>query len=201
MPNKIKLIVGLANPGRKYKKTRHNLGAKYVILLAKKYKKKLQKHKNLFGYTCAIYYKKKKIHLLIPKTYINFSGISIIQFLKYHKIKPKEMLVVHDELNFPPGTIKIKFGGNKHKHNGLKHIQYKINNKKFYQLRIGIGHPGKNKVINHVLSKPNVEEQNLIDIAINEIIKKSKYLFYEKIEKIFEKINKKNSKKIKTIKK
>lgn len=191
MKKKIKLIVGLGNPNSKYKMTRHNLGSKYVKILSKKYKQKLKKNNFFLGKISKIVFNKTKIDLLIPQTYINLSGESIIKYLKYFQIKTKEMIIVHDELDLPPGRIKIKFGGKKFGHNGLKNIKKKVKNEKFYQIKIGIGHPGKKKeVIKYVLEEPNIYEKKLIYTAIYKNIENSKYLFEKKIEKLIEKTNK-----------
>lgn len=167
----IKLIVGLANPGIKYKNTRHNLGGYFINLIAKKNKIFLKPKKEFFGHTNYFEIFENKTFLLIPSTYVNISGKSVLLFSKFYKIKTEEILVAHDELNLKPGIVKIKLGGSNNGHNGLKDIQKHLNNSEFYRLRIGIGHPGeKNKINNFVLGKPNLQEKKLIKYAINESI-------------------------------
>ncbi|MGP1945550.1 MAG: aminoacyl-tRNA hydrolase [Arsenophonus sp. ER-QC15-MAG3] len=189
--NYIKLIVGLGNPGSKYMLTRHNVGASYVELLAKKHNKLLKKENKFFGYTTKINLENNDVCLLIPTTYINLSGKSVLTLTNFYQIKPNEILVAHDELDLIPGIAKIKFGGSNNGHNGIKDIQNKLgNNPDFYRLRIGIGHPGdKNKVVRFVLSKPILEEQKLIDKIIIKAIHCTSILFEEGINKAINKLH------------
>ncbi|MGP1931296.1 MAG: aminoacyl-tRNA hydrolase [Arsenophonus sp. ET-DL12-MAG3] len=183
--NKIKLIVGLANPGFTYTLSRHNIGALYIKLLAKQHNKLLKKENKFFGNTVKIKLANNDVHLLIPTTYINFSGKSVLALSNFYCINPTEILVVHDELDLIPGVAKIKFGGSNNGHNGLKDIQNKLgNNSNFYRLRIGIGHPGdKNKVVDFVLSNPTFNEQKLINNIMLEAIRCTLILFEEGINK------------------
>ncbi|MGP1958948.1 MAG: aminoacyl-tRNA hydrolase [Arsenophonus sp. NC-CH8-MAG3] len=185
MLNKIKLIVGLANPDSKYMLTRHNAGAWYVKLLAKQCNQLLKKENKFFGYTASINLANNNIRLLIPTTYMNLSGKSVLALASFYSIKPSEILISHDELDLMPGSAKIKLGGNNGGHNGLKDIQNKLgNNPNFYRLRIGIGHPGdKNKVVSFVLNKPTLQEQKLIDDTINEAIRCTPILLNEGVNK------------------
>ncbi|MFP3014603.1 MAG: aminoacyl-tRNA hydrolase [Arsenophonus sp.] len=167
--NNIKLIVGLANPGYKYILTRHNVGSWYVELLAKHYNQLLKEDNKFFGYTTTINLTNNNVHLLIPRTYINLSGKSVLALSNFYSIKMSEILVAHDELDLMAGIVKIKFGGSNSGHNGIKDIQNKLgNNNNFYRLRIGIGRPSnKNKIVEFVLSKPTEDEHKLINNAIN----------------------------------
>ncbi|MGP1947617.1 MAG: aminoacyl-tRNA hydrolase [Arsenophonus sp. NC-PG7-MAG3] len=185
MANKIKLIVGLANPDSEYILTRHNAGAWYVELLAKQCNQLLKKENKFFGYTTSVNLASNDIRLLIPTTYMNLSGKSVLALASFYSIKPSEILVSHDELDLMPGSAKIKLGGNNSGHNGLKDIQNKLgNNPNFYRLRIGIGHPGdKNKVASFVLNKPTLQEQKLIDDTINEAIRCTSILLNEGFDK------------------
>ncbi|AMA65084.1 Peptidyl-tRNA hydrolase [Candidatus Arsenophonus lipoptenae] len=191
MDSKIKLIVGLANPGHNYEFSRHNVGSWYVKLLAKQYNQFLKEEKIFFGYTTTIFLADEYVRLLIPKTYINFSGTSILALINFYDIKPTEILIAHDELDLIPGIAKIKFGGSNNGHNGLKDIQAKLNgNSNFYRLRIGIGHPGdKKKVINFVLNKPSVHEQKLIYNSIHEAINCTPILINKGIKKAINRLH------------
>ncbi|MGP1931690.1 MAG: aminoacyl-tRNA hydrolase, partial [Arsenophonus sp. ET-DL12-MAG3] len=132
--NYIKLIVGLGNPDFKYMLTRHNVGASYVKLLAKKHNKSFKKENKFFGYTTKINLENNDVCLLIPTTYINLSGKSVLTLTNFYQIKPNEILVAHDELDLIPGIAKIKFGGSNNGHNGIKDIQNKLgNNPDFYR--------------------------------------------------------------------
>ncbi|PHM55276.1 aminoacyl-tRNA hydrolase [Xenorhabdus sp. KK7.4] len=168
----IKLIVGLANPGAEYAQTRHNAGAWFVDLLAQRHNQSLKEESKFFGYTARINMNGQDVRLLVPTTFMNLSGKSVLALAGFYRIQPDEILVAHDELDLPPGVAKMKLGGSNGGHNGLKDIQNKFgNNPNFHRLRIGIGHPGdKNKVVGFVLGKPPVGEQKLIDDAIAEAL-------------------------------
>ncbi|MEX0447690.1 aminoacyl-tRNA hydrolase [Xenorhabdus sp. SGI246] len=168
----IKLIVGLANPGAEYAQTRHNAGAWFVDLLAQRHNQPLKEESKFFGYTARIYMNEQDVRLLVPTTFMNLSGKSVLALAGFYRIQPDEILVAHDELDLPPGVAKMKLGGSNGGHNGLKDIQNKFgNNPNFHRLRIGIGHPGdKNKVVGFVLGKPPANEQKLIDDAIAEAL-------------------------------
>ncbi|MBC8945131.1 MULTISPECIES: aminoacyl-tRNA hydrolase [Xenorhabdus] len=168
----IKLIVGLANPGAEYAQTRHNAGAWFVDLLAQRHNQPLKEESKFFGYTARIYMNGQDVRLLVPTTFMNLSGKSVLALASFYRIQPDEILVAHDELDLPPGVAKMKLGGSNGGHNGLKDIQSKFgNNPNFHRLRIGIGHPGdKNKVVGFVLGKPSANEQKLIDDAIAEAL-------------------------------
>ncbi|MCP9269074.1 aminoacyl-tRNA hydrolase [Xenorhabdus sp. XENO-1] len=168
----IKLIVGLANPGAEYAQTRHNAGAWFVDLLAQRHRQPLKEESKFFGYTARINLNGQDVRLLVPATFMNLSGKSVLALAGFYRIQPDEILVAHDELDLPPGVAKMKLGGSNGGHNGLKDIQNKFsNNPNFLRLRIGIGHPGdKNKVVGFVLGKPPASEQKLIDDAIDEAL-------------------------------
>ncbi len=166
----IKLIVGLGNPGPEYQNTRHNAGEWFVKQLANRYNTTLSAQSKFFGHTGRIFIGPYDIHLLIPSTFMNLSGKSVGALANFYKIEPEQILVAHDELDIDPGTARIKLGGGHGGHNGLRDIIKQLgNNKNFYRLRIGIGHPGhKSQVSNYVLSKASVSDQQKIDAAIDE---------------------------------
>lgn len=180
----IKLIVGLANPGVKYSLTRHNAGSWYIKLLAKKYRHKLKEKKQFFGYTSQLNIDKNKFHLLVPTTFMNLSGKSVLALANFYRIEINEILVAHDDLDLLPGIIKTKLGGSNGGHNGLKDIQKKFgNNPNFYRLRIGIGHPGdKKKVVQFVLSNPTEIEQEMINKSIEKFLYCSEMLIQDGVE-------------------
>jgi PTH1 family peptidyl-tRNA hydrolase len=105
--------------------------------------------------------------LLKPQTFMNVSGRSVVALALFYKILPNQILVVHDELDLPPGSAKLKLGGGHGGHNGLKDIIAHLGSKDFWRLRVGIGHPGdRAEVVNYVLKAPRKEEQVLIDEAM-----------------------------------
>jgi len=169
MNSKIKLVVGLGNPGQEYARTRHNAGSWLVENLAETSGKHLKTSK-FFGLHSQIIIAGQKVHLLIPTTFMNRSGQAIAALVNFYKLKPEEILVVHDELDLPPGAIRLKKGGGHGGHNGLRDtISALGNNKNFYRLRIGIGHPGQaSKVTGYVLGKAPENEQLRINAALDE---------------------------------
>ncbi|WP_105900969.1 aminoacyl-tRNA hydrolase [Vibrio gangliei] len=173
MTQPIKLLVGLANPGPEYAKTRHNAGAWVVEELARVHNVTLKDESKFFGYTGRIMVNGQDLRLLIPTTFMNLSGKAVAALAKFYQIKPEEIMVAHDELDLPPGVAKFKKGGGHGGHNGLKDIIAKqANNKEFYRLRIGIGHPGhKDRVAGYVLGKAPVKEQELLDTVVDESVR------------------------------
>jgi len=165
MSEAIKLIVGLGNPGKEYEATRHNAGFWWVDELARgcSFKADSKFHgliakANLHGH---------EVFLLKPQTFMNLSGRAVGAVAQFYKIEPSQILVVHDELDLPPGTAKLKQGGGHGGHNGLKDIIAHLGSKDFWRLRIGVGHPGdRAEVVNFVLNVPRKEEQVLIDAAV-----------------------------------
>ena len=158
-----RLIVGLGNPGAEYEDTRHNLGFWFVDRLAAELKATLSpqgKFRSFVG-------RQGELWLLEPTTFMNRSGLAVLSLANFYKILPDEILVVHDDLDLPPGGIRIKQGGGNGGHNGLKDIQAHLGTPDFWRLRLGIGHPGdRNEVINYVLKAPRREEREPIDRAI-----------------------------------
>ena len=171
MKTGIQLIVGLGNPGAAYAYTRHNAGAWLINSLSEQTQTPLAINTKCHGQLAQITFKGHKVRLLIPGTYMNLSGQALQATAHYFKIPSDAILVAHDEVDFEPGTIKIKIGGGHGGHNGLRNIHQALGTANYTRLRIGIGHPGnKNKVHDYVLSKPNNTEKECIDIAINNAI-------------------------------
>ncbi|SON49396.1 aminoacyl-tRNA hydrolase [Vibrio tapetis] len=173
MSQQIKLLVGLANPGPEYARTRHNAGAWAVEELARVHNITLKNEAKYFGQTGRIMVNGQDLRLLIPSTFMNLSGKSVAAIAKFYQIKPEEIMVAHDELDMPPGVAKFKKGGGHGGHNGLRDIISKMgNNKEFYRLRIGIGHPGhKDRVAGYVLGKAPAKEQECLDAAVDESVR------------------------------
>ena len=160
-----RLIVGLGNPGRDYEETRHNAGFWFCTRLAAQLGIPLSKEPRFHGLTGHV--QKQKLWLLLPQTFMNRSGQAVGALMRFHRITPAEMLVVHDELDIPPGQLRLKFGGGLGGHNGLKDITAHLGTQDYWRLRIGIGHPGdRNEVVNYVLKPPRAEEHAGIDAAI-----------------------------------
>jgi len=173
MSQEIKLIVGLGNPGSEYEQTRHNAGAIFLAQLAQHHNQTLKPEKKFHGLHAKINTHGKDIHLLFPSTFMNRSGQAVQALCQFYKILPEEILVAHDELDIPSGTMKLKKGGGHGGNNGLRDIISKFGgNKEFRRLRLGIGHPGQaDKVTGHVLGKPNLKERQQLSDTIDEAIR------------------------------
>ena len=168
--SEIKLIVGLGNPGAQYANTRHNAGEWLIEQLCRQYNLTLTPENKFFGKTARTVVAGSEVRFLVPTTFMNLSGNSVGALANLDRIQPQQILVAHDELDLPPGTAKIKLGGGHGGHNGLKDIIANLaNNKNFYRLRLGIGHPGdKNLVSGYVLNKPPQNELKAIEQAVEE---------------------------------
>jgi PTH1 family peptidyl-tRNA hydrolase len=164
----ISLIVGLGNPGTEHEGDRHNAGADFVTTLARVHKVTLKAEKKYFGLHGKFLRDGRDIHLLIPTTYMNLSGKAVHAVANFYKIPPEHILVAHDELDFPPGEVRLKKGGGHGGHNGLRDTIATLgNNHHFLRLRIGIGHPGDaSQVADYVLHRPSKSEAKLIEHSI-----------------------------------
>lgn len=164
----LRLIVGLGNPGVEYEDTRHNVGFWLVERLADELKVSLAAQSKFFGRVARAGHGGDELWLLCPSTYMNRSGQSVAALARFYKITPAEILVVHDELDLPPGAIRLKQGGGNAGHNGLKDISAQLGTPDFWRLRLGIGHPGdRAAVADYVLHAPRKEEQGEIDHALD----------------------------------
>lgn len=162
----LRLIVGLGNPGAEYSETRHNAGFWFCERLADELGVRFSHEARFHGLVANA--REAGVWLLMPQTYMNRSGQSVGALARFYRIEPAEILVVHDELDIPPGQLRLKFGGGLGGHNGLKDSSAHLNTNDYWRLRIGIGHPGdRNEVVNFVLKPPRREEQALIDEAID----------------------------------
>lgn len=179
------LIVGLGNPGPPYANTRHNLGFWFIDLIAKKFGAQVSFEPKFFGESGSFFIQGKHLLLLKPLTYMNNSGNSVTAAMNFYKISPASLWVVHDELDLPPGKLKLKKGSSHAGHNGIKDIQKKLGSNEFWRLRIGIGHPrsfcAEQTVSDFVLKQPTKEQKNNIEeqlvlgseLLIKEIVDKS----------------------------
>ncbi len=163
----IQLIVGLANPGDNYYPTRHNAGEWFVEQLLRDTPDNLALESKFFARITQTLLYNKPVRIMIPTTYMNDSGKAVAAAASFYKISPEDILIVHDEIDLPPGTVKLKLGGGHGGHNGLRHIIQALGTPHFHRLRIGVGHPGnKDDVVDYVLKKPKSDEKRLIDDAI-----------------------------------
>jgi peptidyl-tRNA hydrolase, PTH1 family len=161
----IKLVVGLGNPGKEYERTRHNAGFWLVERFAQTngfVLRKDPKFKALVGKNAG------GVWFLLPQSFMNLSGQPVQMLAGFFKIKPEEVLVVHDELDFEPGTARLKQGGGIAGHNGLKDISQRLASHEYWRLRLGVGKPpAGTEGADYVLQKPLPEERAAIDAAID----------------------------------
>ena len=166
----IRLFVGLGNPGPEYEATRHNAGFWWIDALARKLGAHLAHERSYQALAARVNGKAPDggpVWLLEPQTFMNRSGVSVAALARFYKIEPRQILVVHDELDLPPGAAKLKCGGSAAGHNGLKDIQAMLGSPDFWRLRLGIGHPVvKAEVANWVLKKPAPEHREAIEQTI-----------------------------------
>jgi PTH1 family peptidyl-tRNA hydrolase len=164
----IKLLVGLGNPGAEYESTRHNAGFWWIDAAARQLGVGLQAERSWFGLAARANRPSGPVWLLEPQTFMNASGKAVAALARFYRIEPAQILVVHDELDLPPGQMKLKFAGSAAGHNGLRDIQAQLGTADFWRLRLGIGHPGvKAEVIHYVLRKPPADQRAAIDLSID----------------------------------
>jgi PTH1 family peptidyl-tRNA hydrolase len=168
----IRLIVGLGNPGPEYEQTRHNAGFWLVDNLANSQPGcRLQREARFNALVAKTSIAGNDVWLLEPQTYMNRSGQSVGGLARFFKVNPDEVLVVHDELDLPPGVAKLKKGGSSGGHNGLKDITAALGTQDYWRLRLGIGHPRtqnlQQAVADYVLHRPRREEQVLIEESVD----------------------------------
>ncbi len=168
----IKLFVGLGNPGPEYETTRHNAGFWWIDALARDLKVQLVMEKSHHGLLARTTVQGQTVWLLKPQTFMNLSGKSVASLARFFKIAPAEILVAYDELDIVPGQAKLKFGGSRGTHNGLRDIFDQLGTGDYWRLRLGIGHPGvKSEVIHWVLKKPSLDHKIAIEQSIDRALK------------------------------
>ncbi len=163
----LRIVVGLGNPGPEHLVTRHNAGFWFVDLLARRHGGEFRDYRKYSGETARITLSEQEIVLLKPTTYMNRSGVSVRQLSDFYKIAPENILVAHDELDLPVGSVRLKQGGGHGGHNGLRDTIAHIG-ETFWRLRLGVGHPGnKAEVIDYVLTRAPRAEEDLILEAVS----------------------------------
>ncbi|MGD8711613.1 MAG: aminoacyl-tRNA hydrolase [Thiohalophilus sp.] len=172
MSARVELIVGLGNPGAEYEDTRHNAGFWFVDTLARQQNVFFKSEKKFHGEVAKFSHAGQDVWLLKPETFMNLSGQAVQALARFYKINVENILVVHDDLDLPPGAARLKQGGGHGGHNGLRDIISKMGGNGFQRLRLGIGHPGdKSRVTGHVLKKSSSEDRIAIENAIDAALK------------------------------
>jgi PTH1 family peptidyl-tRNA hydrolase len=171
LSSRIQLIVGLGNPGQQYEKTRHNAGFWFIDTIARVHGISLKSDHKFHGQVGKGQINNEEVWLLKPMTFMNKSGQGIAALARFYKIDAENILIAHDELDLPPGIVRLKKGGGHGGHNGLRDTVDQLGTKEFQRLRLGIGHPGHaSQVTGYVLGKASGSEQQLIEGAIDKAL-------------------------------
>lgn len=184
----MKVIVGLGNPGDKYKGTRHNIGFDIVDYVAEKLQIPLNESKFQAIYGSAII-DGEKIFLLKPLTFMNLSGEAVRPFLDYYKIDVGQMVVIYDDLDLPVGKIRLRLKGGHGGHNGIKSIINQLGTNEFKRIRVGIDRPQHEPVVNYVLGKFRDEEKEELALAIEKAAEACKYWINHDFIEVMNKYN------------
>jgi len=161
------LVVGLGNPGKEYAGTRHNVGFDVIDLLARRHQGRLKSGRER-ALVDEVRIGPKRVALAEPITYMNLSGESVAPLVRRFGIEdPSSLLIVHDELDLPTGTVRVKVGGGLAGHNGLRSIKAHLHTDEFLRIRIGVGKPAsKEQGADHVLKRVSGSDRQLLDIAV-----------------------------------
>jgi len=163
----IKLFVGLGNPGSQYRDNRHNAGFWWIDALAQTLRLELRPERSYHALLARASVGGHTLWLMQPQTFMNLSGKPVAALARFFKIAPAEILVAHDELDFAPGQVRLKYGGSHGGHNGLRDIQAQLGTCDYWRLRLGIGHPGhRDAVIGWVLGNPPPGPRQAMEAAI-----------------------------------
>jgi PTH1 family peptidyl-tRNA hydrolase len=162
----LKLIVGLGNPGRKYARTRHNAGWWLIDALLAQHRGAWRQESAQHSELARVQIEDAELWLAKPTLYMNRSGEAVSALAHFYRIAPQEILIVHDDIDLPPGVVRLKQAGGHGGHNGLRDVIARLG-ADFWRLRLGVGHPGaKELVLDSVLERPTGAEQQLIDDAV-----------------------------------
>ena len=165
------LVVGLGNPGAEFEGTRHNVGAEAVVALAERHGGRLRLEKGVHSLACEVRIGGRRLLLAVPTTYMNESGMAVSSLVRRAGIPPEgvadRLVVVHDELDLPPGRVKLKAGGGSAGHNGLKSIDTHLKTNAYLRVRIGIGKPpGRQPGADYVLKRPGAADRQSLAVAV-----------------------------------
>lgn len=180
----IALIAGLGNPGPEYQQTRHNAGFWYVDALARRCGVDARKDAKFRGWTARAELAGTSVWLLKPDTFMNLSGQSVAALASFYKVPVTQILVVHDDLDLPVGSARLKRGGGHGGHNGLRSLIQCLGSADFWRLRIGIGHPGhKSEVVDYVLTRPSQDDRVAIEQAVDAAVDQASLLISGEFER------------------
>ncbi|MBM7635154.1 aminoacyl-tRNA hydrolase [Geomicrobium sediminis] len=186
----MKVIVGLGNPGRKYTKTRHNVGFMAIDDLAKSWGEKLKKHTNFRAEYTEVIRDGEKLILLKPLTFMNLSGESVRAVANYYDLDSEDILVVYDDLDLPAGTVKYRKSGGHGGHNGIRSLIDQLGTKQFNRARIGIDRPPEGKaVVDYVLSKFDKREMDAIQDARENVVRACETWVHDDFDRVMNQHN------------
>ena len=165
------LFIGLGNPGARYEGTRHNAGVWLLERVARRYASGFKSTPRCFGSIADADIEGTRVRLFRSNTFMNHSGRAVAAVAGFYKIPIERILIAHDEIDLPPGTVRLKRGGGHGGHNGLRDVVPYLADSGFSRIRIGVGHPGsKDRVVGHVLDRPPRAERSAIDDAIDRVV-------------------------------
>ena len=163
------LVVGLGNPGDEYAKTRHNVGAEVIDLLARRHGARLRKAKKEHALVDEVRIGSARVALAVPLTYMNESGQAVVLLARRYGVDPQQLVIVHDELDLPVAALRVKSGGGLAGHNGLKSIKQHLHDDRFARVRLGVGKPqSREQGANHVLNRFSKRERTEVDVTIEQ---------------------------------
>ncbi len=190
MPAGPTLIAGLGNPGPEYAETRHNAGFWFIDRLARDQHIELRSDKRCAGDLGQLGSGSERRWLLKPQTFMNHSGRSLAALANYYNIPASQIIVVYDEIDLPPGTVRLKFSGGHGGHNGMRDIVQQLGSADFYRVRIGIGHPGhRDHVVSYVLGRPTKAEREQIEASIDRVLTEIPAILDGEYEKVMHRLH------------
>lgn len=174
------LVAGLGNTGARYAGTRHNAGFWYADALAARLGASFRSDRKAHGELARTVVGGRDLRLLKPATMMNLSGQAVAAVARFLKIDPGGILVAHDDIDLPPGTVRLKLGGGHGGNNGVRDVATRLGTRDFWRLRIGIGHPGsRDAVIDYVLTRPSPDDRRAIEEAIERAVDETDHLLVE----------------------
>ena len=185
--------MGLGNPDLRDARTRHNAGFWFADAIAARWGGSFRSQSNFFGEVADCQVDGQRLRLLKPMTYMNNSGRSVAALVNFYKLEADEILIAHDEIDLPPGTVRLKRGGGHGGHNGLRDVIPQLGSSDFSRLRIGVGHPGnKNAVVGYVLKPAPADEQRAIDDAVALAVDHFPDIIAGKLESVMNELHRKS---------
>jgi peptidyl-tRNA hydrolase, PTH1 family len=187
------LLVGLGNPGPEYAQTRHNVGFWWLDAFAREQGIEFKPTAKFFGDLARGVWSEQNLLLLKPTTFMNRSGQAVLALLSYYRVSPEHLLIVHDDLDLPAGTARLKRDGGHGGHNGLRSIIHCLGRRDFLRLRLGVGHPGSGQdVVGYVLNRPSATDREAIKAAITAALEVMPEVLAAELEKAMHRLHSRN---------